>query len=70
MSKPRQSEEERIVQFFTTVDTAGAIVLFRVVKGILTQRGIDAAVRKPAVKKVRKTKTDPQLTIPGTPDAT
>lgn len=68
MSKPRQSDEERIVQFFTTVDTAGAVVLFRVVKGILSQRGIDAAVRKaPAKKRGAK---GAQLVIPGTPDAT
>jgi hypothetical protein len=69
VSKPRQSDEERIVQFFTTVDNAGAIVLFRVVKGILSQRGIDATVHRAAPKK-RASKKDAQLKIPGTPDAT
>lgn len=68
MGKPRQSDEERLVQFFTTVDASGATVLFRVIKGILANRGIDTAVKKAPGKKRKK--EDAQLKIPGTPEAT
>lgn len=67
MSKPRQSDEERITAWFSAADPLEVKVLFRVVKGILTGRNIDVAARKAQGKKrgPNKSKLDPQLTIPG-----
>lgn len=71
MSKPRQSDEERITAWFSAADPLEVKVLFRVIKGILLGRNIDIATRKAAGKKrePKKPKADPQLTIPGSENA-
>lgn len=70
MSKPRQSDEERIAAWFGAADPLEVRVLFRVVKGICAGRNIDIGTRKVATGKKRgpnKPRTiDPQQAIPGT----
>jgi hypothetical protein len=67
MSKPRQSDEERITAWFSAADPLEVRVLYRVIKGILVGRNIDVGTRKVTSKKrgPNKPKNDPQMIIPG-----